>query len=67
MFEIVDEGRADDDGLTPDHGYTISSYCEPSAQAHCGQCPRRVVITAYEPHPRLVSLKSKAVTAASIR
>ena len=29
MFEIVD-GRTDDDGRTPEHGYTISSPCEPN-------------------------------------
>ena len=28
MFEIVD-GRRTDDGLKPEHGYTISSPCEP--------------------------------------
>ena len=28
MFEIVD-GRRTDDGRTTDHGYTISSPCEP--------------------------------------
>ena len=31
MFEIVDDGRqTTDDGWTPDHGYTISSPCEPN-------------------------------------
>ena len=37
MFEIVDgrrtdgrtDGRTTDDGRTPEHGYTISSPCEP--------------------------------------
>ena len=33
MFEIVDVRRTDDgrtyDGRTPEHGYTISSPCEP--------------------------------------
>ena len=28
MFEIVDRRRSDD-GRTPEHGYTISSPCEP--------------------------------------
>ena len=28
MFEIVN-GRRTDDGRTPEHGYTISSSCEP--------------------------------------
>ena len=28
MFEIVDDRRTDD-GRTPEHGYTISSPCEP--------------------------------------
>ena len=31
MFEIVDNGQTDH-GRTPDHGYTISSPGEPSAQ-----------------------------------
>ena len=32
MFEIVDDGRrtTDADGRTPEHGYTISSPCEPN-------------------------------------
>ena len=29
MFEIVN-GRRTDDGRTPEHGYTISSPCEPN-------------------------------------
>ena len=32
MLEIVDgrtDGRTTDDGRTPEHGYTISSPCEP--------------------------------------
>ena len=29
MFEIVDGRTTDDDGRTPEHGYTISSPCEP--------------------------------------
>ena len=33
MFEIVNgwtDGRTTDDGWTPEHGYTISSPCEPN-------------------------------------
>ena len=30
MFEIVDGRMTDDDGRTPEHGYTISSPCEPN-------------------------------------
>ena len=30
MFEIVDGRTMDDDGRTPEHGYTISSPCEPN-------------------------------------
>ena len=30
MFEIVDGRRTTDDGRTPEHGYTISSPCEPN-------------------------------------
>ena len=31
MFEIVDDGgTTDDDGRTPEHGYIISSPCEPN-------------------------------------
>ena len=30
MFEIVDRRRTDDDGRMPEHGYTISSPCEPN-------------------------------------
>ena len=30
MFEIVDVRRTDDDEWTPEHGYTISSPCEPN-------------------------------------
>ena len=29
MFEIVDGRRTTYDGRTPEHGYTISSPCEP--------------------------------------
>ena len=29
MFEIVDGRRTTDDGRTTEHGYTISSPCEP--------------------------------------
>ena len=29
MFEIVAEDGRTDDGWTPEHGYTISSPCEP--------------------------------------
>ena len=29
MFEIMDGQTTDDDGRTPEHGYTISSPCEP--------------------------------------
>ena len=29
MFEIVD-GRTDDDGRKPEHGYSLSSPCEPN-------------------------------------
>ena len=30
MFEIVDRRRTDDNEQTPEHGYSISSPCEPN-------------------------------------
>ena len=37
MFEIVDVQRTDD-GRTPEHGYTISSPCEPKGSGELIRC-----------------------------
>ena len=38
MFEIVDGRTVDDDGRTPEHGYTISSPCEPNGSGELKSC-----------------------------
>ena len=53
MFEIVD-GRTttDDDGRTPEHGYTISSPCEPNGSGELGS--GELIIASAERHQRKI-------------
>ena len=45
MFKIVD-GRRTDDGRTPEHGYSISSPCEPEGS---GELKINVVSAEHSP------------------
>ena len=55
MFEIVD-GRQMDDGRTPEHGYTISSPCEPEGS---GELKTKEVLNFTENVPFMQFQKSE--------
>ena len=58
MFEIVD-GWTDDDGRTPEHGYTISSPCEPNGSGELTIAEFANSVDHNEPsHPDLRCLPS---------
>ena len=69
MFEIVN-GRPTDDGRTPEHGYTISSPCEPEGSGELKTYEREGIpkLLVYKENSTeiLIKLIAKGFQASSI-